>query len=122
MSDRVALLRKGRIAQAGRAFDLYRAPKDILAPRTFSDLNEVPASIKRATPRRCSAVSLPMMGDGKDAILCVRQRGVGLQRAKASRHACSTRCYERRLTAGLRVQRLASPCALLPLLPGQGAP
>ena len=38
MSDRVALLRKGRIAQAGRAFDLYRAPKDILAPALPSEL------------------------------------------------------------------------------------
>jgi len=51
MSDRVALLRKGRIAQAGRAFDLYRAPKDVLAARTFSDLNEVPASIKKGNAK-----------------------------------------------------------------------
>ena len=53
MGDRVALLRKGRVVQTGSALDLYRAPKDILAARTFSDLNEIAARIEQgsaATP------------------------------------------------------------------------
>ena len=45
MGDRVALMRKGRVVQTGKALDLYRAPKDILAARTFSDLNELAARI-----------------------------------------------------------------------------
>jgi iron(III) transport system ATP-binding protein len=79
MGDRVALMRKGRIIQTGRALDLYRAPKDILAARTFSDLNELAARIERggaATPLgRFAANGLP---EGADAIVCVRQRGVHL--------------------------------------------
>jgi len=77
MGDRVALMRAGRIVQTGDALDLYRAPKDILAARTFSDLNELPARVEQgsaATPLgRFLANGLP---DGADAIVCVRQRGV----------------------------------------------
>ena len=79
MGDRVALMRQGQIVQTGRALDLYRAPKDILAARTFSDLNELAARIDRGsalTPLgRFAANGLP---DGADAIVCVRQRGVRL--------------------------------------------
>jgi len=79
MGDRVALMRQGRIVQTGKALDLYRAPKDILAARTFSDLNELAARIDQGsalTPLgRFPANGLP---DGADAIVCVRQRGVRL--------------------------------------------
>jgi iron(III) transport system ATP-binding protein len=79
MGDRVALMRKGQVVQTGRALDLYRAPKDILAARTFSDLNELTALVaggSAATPLgRFAANGLP---DGVEAIVCVRQRGVRL--------------------------------------------
>jgi len=79
MGDRVALMRKGRVVQTGKALDLYRAPKDILAARTFSDLNELAARVEQgnaATPLgRFFANGLP---DGAEAIVCVRQRGVRL--------------------------------------------
>ena len=79
MGDRVALMREGKIVQTGNALDLYRAPKDILAARTFSDLNELAARIEgggAATPLgRFSAKGLP---EGTEAIVCVRQRGVRL--------------------------------------------
>ena len=82
MGDRVALMRQGRIVQAGKALDLYRAPKDILAARTFSELNELAARIEggnAATPLgRFAANGVP---DGADAIVCVRQRGVRLRGA-----------------------------------------
>ena len=79
MGDRVALLRKGQVVQTGKALDLYRAPKDILAARTFSDLNELNARIEKgsaATPLgRFAANGVP---EGAEAIVCVRQRGVRL--------------------------------------------
>jgi iron(III) transport system ATP-binding protein len=82
MGDRVALMRQGRIVQTGKALDLYRAPKDILAARTFSELNELAARIEggnAATPLgRFAANGVP---DGADAIVCVRQRGVRLRGA-----------------------------------------
>jgi iron(III) transport system ATP-binding protein len=82
MGDRVALMRKGRIVQTGKALDLYRAPKDIFAARTFSDLNELAARVEAgsaATPLgRFRVNGLP---DGADAIVCIRQRGVRLLEA-----------------------------------------
>jgi iron(III) transport system ATP-binding protein len=79
MGDRVALMRKGRVVQTGKALDLYRAPKDIFAARTFSDLNELTAFVEQgsaATPLgRFAANEVP---DGAEAIVCVRQRGVRL--------------------------------------------
>jgi iron(III) transport system ATP-binding protein len=79
MGDRVALMHKGRVVQTGKALELYRAPKDILAARTFSDLNELTARVEggsASTPLgRFAANGLP---DGAEAIICVRQRGVRL--------------------------------------------
>ena len=60
MGDRVALMRAGAIVQTGAARDLYRASKDILAARTFSDLNEVPARVEQRNAVTRSAVSSPM--------------------------------------------------------------
>jgi iron(III) transport system ATP-binding protein len=79
MGDRVALMLRGRIVQTGKPLDLYRAPKNIFAARTFSDLNELAARIEQggaSTPLgRFAANGLP---DGAEAIVCVRQRGVRL--------------------------------------------
>jgi iron(III) transport system ATP-binding protein len=79
MGDRVALMRKGRVVQVGLPLDLYRVPKDILAARTFSDLNEVPARIEQGSATTPLG-RFPSNGlaEGTDAIVCVRQRGVRL--------------------------------------------
>ena len=77
MGDRVALMRKGRLVQIGKALDLYRAPKDIFAARTFSDLNEIRARIAQGGAATVLG-TFPANGvaEGTDAIVCVRQRGV----------------------------------------------
>jgi iron(III) transport system ATP-binding protein len=79
MGDRVVLMRKGAVVQAGDVLDLYRTPKDIFAARTFSDLNEIPARVEggaAGTPLgRFPANGVP---EGADAIVCVRQGGVRL--------------------------------------------
>ena len=82
MGDRVALMRKARVVQTGNALDLYRAPKDILAARTFSDLNEIPARIDKgsaATP--LGRFPADGLAEGADAIVCVRHSGVRLLEA-----------------------------------------
>jgi iron(III) transport system ATP-binding protein len=84
MGDDVALLREGRVVQQGSAIDLYRQPKDILAARTFSDLNEVPGRIegKRA---KTALGDFPAgtMTEGQDAIVCVRHGAVRIMPAGA---------------------------------------
>jgi iron(III) transport system ATP-binding protein len=79
MGDTVALMRAGAVVQTGTAPELYRAPKDIFAARTFSDLNEMIARIESGraeTP--LGTFSAGGLADGTDAIVCVRQGGVRL--------------------------------------------
>jgi iron(III) transport system ATP-binding protein len=79
MGDVVALMREGGIVQMGPALDLYRAPKDIFAARTFSDLNELPARVQGGrveTP--LGTFSTTGFEDGTGVIVCVRQGGIRL--------------------------------------------
>jgi iron(III) transport system ATP-binding protein len=79
MGDNVVLLRNGRVVQAGSALDLYRAPKNILAACTFSDLNEVPARIENGMAKTALGdFRANGLANGKDAIACVRHSGVRL--------------------------------------------
>ena len=43
MADRIALLRDGRLIQAGTSEDLYRRPKSLFAAAFFSEINEFSA-------------------------------------------------------------------------------
>ncbi|MEM9592452.1 MAG: ABC transporter ATP-binding protein, partial [Pseudomonadota bacterium] len=82
MGDIIALMREGRIAQMGPAPELYRAPRDIFAARTFSDLNELPARVqggKAETPLGTFAV--PNFDDGIAVIVCIRQGGIRFLKA-----------------------------------------
>ena len=79
MGDNVVLLRKGRVVQSGSAVDLYRSPKDILAARTFSDLNEVPARIESGKAKTVLGdFAAHGVAEGKEAIACVRHSSVRL--------------------------------------------
>jgi iron(III) transport system ATP-binding protein len=72
-------MREGFIVQMGPALDLYRAPKDIFAARTFSDLNELPARVhggRVETPLGTFAAE--GFEDGTGVIACVRQGGIRL--------------------------------------------
>ena len=87
MGDNVVLLRKGRVVQSGSALDLYRAPKDILAARTFSDLNEVPARVESGVARRCLATSRRKASPtaGRPSPACAMRACGSVPLAKASR-------------------------------------
>lgn len=79
MGDAVALMRDGRVIQTGTAPELYRAPKDIFAARTFSDLNELPARVSNGraeTP--LGTFDAQGLANDIQAIVCVRQSGVRL--------------------------------------------
>jgi iron(III) transport system ATP-binding protein len=84
MGDTVALMRAGRIVQTGTAPELYHAPKDIFAARTFSDLNELPARIssgRAETP--LGTFDAAGLADGTEAIVCMRQGGMRLTKPGA---------------------------------------
>ena len=42
LGDRIAVMRGGRLVQAGKAEELYRNPADLFVARLFSEINEIP--------------------------------------------------------------------------------
>ena len=59
LGDRIAVMRAGRLVQAGKAEALYRNPADLFVARLFSEINEIPLARggRRAAERR--SASLP---------------------------------------------------------------
>ena len=79
LGDRVAVMRNGRIVQAGRAEDLYHEPVDLFVERMFSEINELPGIVTDAgleTP--FGTFPAPKLSVGDKAVLCVRRRAVWL--------------------------------------------
>ncbi|MGE0055276.1 MAG: ABC transporter ATP-binding protein [Hyphomicrobium sp.] len=79
MGDRIVVLRRGRVVQAGRAEDLYRAPADLFVARLFSEINEFPARVRSGkvdTP--VGAFPAPGIAEGADAVVCLRERGLNV--------------------------------------------
>ncbi len=78
MSNRIALMREGRLLQTGTAEEIYHAPADINAARMFSDINEVPVVVKSSIADtlfgKCSAKGIK----NGNAVACIRQRDVQL--------------------------------------------
>ena len=79
MGNRIAMMRHGRLLQAGTAEELYHAPVDINAARMFSDLNEIPVLVKGGKVELpCRNAKSKGFANGNHAIACIRQRDVHL--------------------------------------------
>jgi iron(III) transport system ATP-binding protein len=82
MSDRIVLMRGGRIVQHGTAQDLYDRPKSLFVARFFSHLNEL-----EGTVLSCRAITkigpFPADGqaDGQAVVVAIRPQGVVLSSA-----------------------------------------
>jgi iron(III) transport system ATP-binding protein len=79
MSERIVVMKAGRILQEGSAETLYRAPQDLFVARLFSEVAEIRGLVKGGgvdTP--FGRVPAPGLDEGADAVLCVRQRAIGL--------------------------------------------
>jgi iron(III) transport system ATP-binding protein len=81
LGDRIAVMREGRLVQAGKAEDLYHAPAALFVARLFSEINEFAYTVRGgeiATP--LGRIPVSGIGEGETAILCIRERGVGVHR------------------------------------------
>ena len=77
LGDRVALLRRGRIAQIDSAAAIYRGPIDLNAARFFSPLSEIAAVVKSgAAETPFGRVPVPGFADGSRVIVAIRPVGV----------------------------------------------
>ena len=81
IGDRIAVMREGKLVQAGRAEDLYHNPGDLFIARLFSEINEITYTVSNGHIE-CPIGELPApdLGDGVDAIVCIRERGITLAR------------------------------------------
>ncbi len=76
MSDRIVLMRAGKITQQGTPEDLYHRPRSLFAARFFSPLNEIAAVIRSGSAQTaCGQFAAKGLADG-DAIVAIRPQGV----------------------------------------------
>jgi len=82
LGDRVAVMRAGRLVQAGKAEELYRNPADLFVARLFSEINEIPLVVEGGAVRTpIGTFAVPGLDEGDDAILCIRRRAIRVGRA-----------------------------------------
>jgi iron(III) transport system ATP-binding protein len=79
LADRILLMRRGRLIQAGRPRDLYSHPVDAEAARFFSDCNEMLAVVKRGTAETPLG-SFPAAGEpqGTTVLVMIRPQAFSL--------------------------------------------
>jgi iron(III) transport system ATP-binding protein len=77
MSDRIVLMRRGRIVQHGTAEDLYDRPQSLFVARFFSHLNELEGTVLagRAVTRIGSFASTAS-SEGRAVTVAIRPQGV----------------------------------------------
>jgi iron(III) transport system ATP-binding protein len=77
LGDRIAVMRAGRLIQAGKAEALYRNPADLFVARLFSEINEIPLSVEGGALRTpIGTFAVPGLDEGDAAILCIRRRAI----------------------------------------------
>ncbi|WP_319531759.1 ABC transporter ATP-binding protein [uncultured Cohaesibacter sp.] len=82
MSDRIVLLKDGRIVQFARPEELYFNPVNYWAARFFSDLNEVEGTVIDGKVRSPIGVfEQSGFAEGQPIRVCVREQGVILHEA-----------------------------------------
>jgi iron(III) transport system ATP-binding protein len=82
MGDRIALMQKGRLVQAGTPEEIYRRPRSLFAARFFSELNEVAGLV------RAGFVETPVgrfaaggLAEGAAALVAIRPQALRIRPA-----------------------------------------
>ncbi|MGE0854548.1 MAG: ABC transporter ATP-binding protein [Hyphomicrobiaceae bacterium] len=82
LGDRIAIMRKGRIVELGRAEDLYHHPAELFVARLFSEINELEVVVRGGgVEMPFGRVAAPGLAEGEAAMMCIRERGIRLHPA-----------------------------------------
>jgi iron(III) transport system ATP-binding protein len=82
IADRIVLMRKGRIVQAGAAQELYHKPADLFVARFFCDFNEIDAVVQSGfATTAIGRFAAPGMVDGTAVKICIRPVSMRLKAA-----------------------------------------
>lgn len=77
LGDRIAVMRRGRLVQVGKAEELYRHPADLFVARLFSEVNEIACTVAGGALRTpIGTFAAPELAEGDTAILCIRYRAI----------------------------------------------
>ncbi|MFO1171386.1 MAG: ABC transporter ATP-binding protein [Hyphomicrobiaceae bacterium] len=123
LSERIVVMKSGRILQEGTAETLYRAPQALFVARLFSEVAELRGRIQGgAADSPFGRMPAPGLKDGSEAIICLRQRSITLLPAG---QGVAARVIGRRflgewVALHLAVDGLEEPLAVR--VAGEGAP
>ncbi len=87
IADRIALMKSGRLVQAGTPRELYKTPVNLFAARFFSPFIEIRTTVRSKsveTPLGTFAVN--GIADGHKAVVGIRPRAVKLTKSKSDIH------------------------------------
>ena len=77
ISDRIVLMRRGRIVQEGTAESLYGSPASLFVARFFSQLNEIPGTVRSGrAATQIGEFPAPGLADEDAVTVAIRPRGV----------------------------------------------
>jgi iron(III) transport system ATP-binding protein len=77
LGDRIAVLKAGRLLQIGKAEQLYSDPASLFVARLFSEINEIPVTVKQAGVQTAAGTfAAPGFADQSPAVLCIRERAI----------------------------------------------
>ena len=114
LGDRIAVMRAGRLVQAGKAEALYRNPADLFVARLFSEINEIPLNVEGGALRTpIGVLAVPGLDEGDAAILCIRRRAI---RLGAAGQGLPGRVLHARFQGDLAVLEIAAQGFERPLL------
>ena len=96
ISDRIVLMRRGRIVQEGTAESLYGRPASLFVARFFSQLNELPGTVRSGrAATRIGAFAAPGLAEGGDVTVAIRPRGVLIAPAESAKQGTPGRIMSR---------------------------
>jgi iron(III) transport system ATP-binding protein len=82
LADRIALMRRGRLVQVGRADELYGAPVDLFTARFFSEFNEMIAEVRdKSVTTPFGKVPANGFLEGEAIDVCIRPQGIRIETA-----------------------------------------
>jgi iron(III) transport system ATP-binding protein len=113
MADRIALLKDGRLVQAGRAEDLYLNPASLFVAGFFSELNLFEGRVKGgAVETSLGRVDAAGFSEGDDLTVAVRMTGFDVSETTGDTQA---RILSRRYLGVVELLELAVPGAETPV-------
>lgn len=84
LADRIFLMRRGKLVQAGPPEELYRKPVDAAAARFFSDANECTGRVSGGQVETVlGRFALPAGAGGPEVLVLIRPQGVVPSRSEA---------------------------------------